>query len=169
MNFVVLLAFKLTLLWLYFGKSCKTTIFRKSKGVSQNRRKFISIGPPIMKFVSTIFIIHFLAAPFSKNKVLTFGIFNKSNIWAQVYHIWKIEVYVSTIVEITGRRSCYLSSLNIVVTSAQNSSKLGNTAFWRLFLKKMSAKCLKLFGPPTTKWRPCKVFAKLNGYHCFQW
>ena len=25
--------------------------------------------------------------------------------------------------------------------------------------------CKKFFGPPTTKWRPCKVFAKLNGNH----
>ena len=29
----------------------------------------------------------------------------------------------------------------------------------------MSAKSLKLFGPPTTKWRPCKIFAKLNRNH----
>ena len=29
----------------------------------------------------------------------------------------------------------------------------------------MSAKSLKFFGPPTTKWRPCKIFAKLNGNH----
>ena len=29
----------------------------------------------------------------------------------------------------------------------------------------MSAKSLKLFGPPTTKWQPCKVFAKLNRNH----
>ena len=29
----------------------------------------------------------------------------------------------------------------------------------------MSAKSLKLFGPPTTKWQPCKVFSKLNGNH----
>ena len=27
----------------------------------------------------------FLAAPFSKNKLLTFGIFNESNIWAKVF------------------------------------------------------------------------------------
>ena len=33
------------------------------------------------------------------------------------------------------------------------------------FLKEMSAKSLKFFGPPTTKWRPCKIFAKLNGNH----
>ena len=29
----------------------------------------------------------------------------------------------------------------------------------------MSAKSLKFFGPPTTKWQPCKIFAKLNGNH----
>ena len=31
--------------------------------------------------------------------------------------------------------------------------------------KKMSAKTLKHFGAPTTKWRPCKVFSILNGNH----
>ena len=29
----------------------------------------------------------------------------------------------------------------------------------------MSAKSLNLFGPSTTKWRPCKVFATLNENH----
>ena len=29
----------------------------------------------------------------------------------------------------------------------------------------MSAKSLKFFGPPTTKWWPCKIFAKLNRNH----
>ena len=47
----------------------------------------------------------------------------------------------------------------------KNSSKLGNTVFWRLFSKQISAKSLKFFGPPTTKWLLCKVFAKLNGNH----
>ena len=28
--------------------------------------------------------------------------------------------------------------------------------------KCLSTKCLMFFGPPTTKWRPCKFFAKLN-------
>ena len=36
---------------------------------------------------------------------------------------------------------------------------------WRLFSKKMPAKNLRFFGPPITKWRPCKVFAKLNRNH----
>ena len=31
----------------------------------------------------------------------------------------------------------------------------------------MSAKSLKTFGSPTTKWRPCKIFPKLNGNHLF--
>ena len=29
----------------------------------------------------------------------------------------------------------------------------------------MSAESLELFVPPTTKWQPSKVFAKLNGHH----
>ena len=29
----------------------------------------------------------------------------------------------------------------------------------------MSAKSFKFFGPPTTKWQPYKIFAKLNGNH----
>ena len=29
----------------------------------------------------------------------------------------------------------------------------------------MSAKSLTFFGPPITKWQPCKIFAKLNGNH----
>ena len=36
---------------------------------------------------------------------------------------------------------------------------------WRLFSKKMPAKNLRFFGPPIAKWRPCKVFAKLNRNH----
>ena len=39
------------------------------------------------------------------------------------------------------------------------------TVFWRLLSKEMSAKSLKFFGPPTTKWWPCKIFGKLNGNH----
>ena len=34
--------------------------------------------------------------------------------------------------------------------------------------KIMSAKSLKSFGPPSTKWQPRKNFAKLNGIQYFQ-
>ena len=44
MNFALLLTLKLTLLWLYFGKSCKIR-----PTFSQNTPRFISIGPPITK------------------------------------------------------------------------------------------------------------------------
>ena len=51
----------------------------------------------------------------------------------------------------------------------KSSSKLKNTIFWRLLLKEMSALkrnvCLKFFGPSATKWRPYKIFAKMNGTH----
>ena len=52
MNFALLLTFKLTLLWLYFGKSCKTTHFRKPTEVSQNTSTFISVGLFIKKITT---------------------------------------------------------------------------------------------------------------------
>ena len=47
----------------------------------------------------------------------------------------------------------------------KNSSIFDNTVFWRLLSKEMSAKSLMFFGPPTTKWRSCKIFTKLNGQY----
>ena len=44
-------------------------------------------------------------------------------------------------------------------------SKFDNTSLWKPLSKGISDKRLKFFGPPTTKWRPCKFFAKLNGNH----
>ena len=38
----------------------------------------------LKKYGKFVFI---LAAPFYKKRLLTFGIFNESNIWAKVYHI----------------------------------------------------------------------------------
>ena len=38
------------------------------------------------------FLACFLMALFSEQKLITFGIFNESNIRANVYHIWKIVV-----------------------------------------------------------------------------
>ena len=37
--------------------------------------------------------------------------------------------------------------------------------FLKAALKEMPAKSLNFFGPLTTKWRPCKMFVKLNGKH----
>ena len=67
--------------------------------------KFISTGPPLRNYGPLNIWKNscFLGTPFSKNKSLTFGIFNESNIWAKVYQILKFEVYGSTIVEIAGR------------------------------------------------------------------
>ena len=59
----------------------------------------------------------------------------------------------------------WISSRSTYQQAHKSSSKLVNTVFWRLLSKEMSAKSLKFFGPPTTKWRPCKIFAKLNGNH----
>ena len=73
MNFVLLLTFRLTLLSPYFGKSCKTTLFRKPIEVSQNASTFVLIGPPIMK-----------KRPFKNMKKLCFFwrlLFQNKNCW----------------------------------------------------------------------------------------
>ena len=69
----VCLTFKLTLLWLYFGKSCKITLFRKPTEVSENSPTFISTRPPITK-----------QPPFRNMKNLSFFwrlLFFKKNYW----------------------------------------------------------------------------------------
>ena len=60
--------------------------------------------------------------------------------------------------------SC-LDQLNSKLAKIAVNSEFGNTVFWRLLSEEISAKSLKLFDPPTTKWRPCKIFAKLNRNH----
>ena len=70
--------------------------------------------------------------------MLTFSILNESNIWAKVYRIWKI-----------------------VRKTAVNST----IQFLKPQSKEISGKSFKFFGPPTTIWRPWKIFAKLYGNH----
>ena len=101
-------------------------------------------------------------------KLLTFAILNESNIWAEVDHIekkWGI-----------GRISCWnygssklllhfieyrLDQLNSKHTYIAVNSAI--QYFEGCCQKKCLLKVLKFFVPPTIKWRPCKVFAKLNG------
>ena len=47
----------------------------------------------------------------------------------------------------------------------ENSNKFDNTIFWKSLSKEISGKSLKFFSLATTKWRPCKTFAKLNRNH----
>ena len=102
---------------------------------------FISKRPPITEYglFQKMKNLYFLATLFPKWKLRTLRISNESNIWAKVYHVWKIEEKGSTIVEITGRRSCHT--------------------------KEISVESLKFFSQPTTKWRLFKMFVKLNGNH----
>ena len=48
---------------------------------------------------------------FPKQKQLASSIFHESNILANAYHFWIFDIYRSTIVEITGRRTYYFGSL----------------------------------------------------------
>ena len=74
MNFALLLTFKLTTWYSYFGKSCKTKLFRKSTGVSQNTPKFILIGSPINK-ITVSYKYEKFVAPFWRL------LFHKTNCW----------------------------------------------------------------------------------------
>ena len=87
------------------------------------------------------FILCFLATLFSKNNLLTFGIFNESNIWAKVYHIWGIWFnYCCNY----GPSKLLLQFIEYRLDELNNKHTkiaiLSNTVFWRLFSKKMSAK-----------------------------
>ena len=47
-------------------------------------------------------------------------------------------------------------------------TKIAVNSTMQYFEGSSQKKCLLkvwIFGPPTTKWRPCKIFAKLNGNH----
>ena len=71
------------------GKVAKLHFLRKSTEVSQNTPIFILIGPPTTNNgpLKIRKISVFLVDPFSKSKLLTFWIFNESNIWPRFYHI----------------------------------------------------------------------------------
>ena len=47
----------------------------------------------------------------------------------------------------------------------KNSSKLENTFFWKLTPKQVFVENLKVFDPPTTKWRSFNFFEKVNRNH----
>ena len=47
----------------------------------------------------------------------------------------------------------------------ENSRKLDNTFFWKPTPRQVFVESFKFFGPPTTKWRSFKFFAKLIGNH----
>ena len=118
LNFDLILTFKLTLLWLYSKKSCKTTLFRKPTEISENKPTLISIEPPITKkqhFKNMKNLCFFGGSFFKKKKLLTFGIFNESNIWANIclsyLKNWGVGVNSCWI---TTCQSCYFISLYIV-------------------------------------------------------
>ena len=94
MNFALLLTFKLTFFWLYFRRSCKTTLFRKPTEVSQNTSTSYQYGHPLRNTgpLKIWKICVFFGDFFFKKILLIFAIFDGSDIWAKVYHIWKSEV-----------------------------------------------------------------------------
>ena len=75
-----------------------------------------------------------------------------------VYYCWNYEPS-KLLLHFTEYRIDQLNNKHtkIVVNSA--------IQYWRSLSKEMSAKSLEVFGPSTSTWRTCKIFAKLNGNH----
>ena len=160
--------------WHYFGyiswKVAKPHFLKKSTEVSQSTSPFISIGMPINSLLKIWKTSVFLTALFSNEKIADIWNFEWIKLldkglsylkkWGiGVNYRWNYGPSKLLLYFIEYR----LNQLNNNHT--KKTSKLGNTVFLRLFSKEISTKSLKFFGPPTTKWRPCKIFAKLNGNH----
>ena len=69
-----------------FRKKLQDHTFQK---IHRNFSKYakIQINSATHYEITALWKYENLVAPFSKSKLLTFGIFNESNIWAKVYHI----------------------------------------------------------------------------------
>ena len=162
------MTFKLTLLWVYFGKSCKTTVFRKPTEVSQNTLTFISIGHPLRNNNSLKIW-----------KTCSFGgSFFKKKKNADIWNFWWIKYLGKGLLYlknwVTGINYCWnyrpskLLLHFIEYRLDQHNSKHTKTAVnsaIQYFDGCSQKKCLLKvwrFGPPTTKWRPCKIFCEIE-------
>ena len=95
-----------------FRKIGKLYFLEASHRSLKPRQKWYPEGPPLrrndpLRIWKFCLIWRLL---FQKWKKLTFWIFHQANIATNVYHFWKFEIHGSTIVEITGRQSCYFVS-----------------------------------------------------------
>ena len=86
--------------WHYFGyilrKVAKPHFLESPQKSLKTRPHSYQYGHPLrnkdpLKLWKTCFFFRG-GLLFSKKTLLTFGIFDESNIWAKVYHIWKTEV-----------------------------------------------------------------------------
>ena len=95
--------------------------------------------------------------------MLTFWMFNESNIGTKVYHIWKRgQPNYGPSKLLLYFIDCRLDQLN------KKHTKIAVNLTMQSFEASSQKKCLLkvwIFGSPTTKWRPCTIFAKLNGNH----
>ena len=100
--------------WLYFRKSCKTTLFRKPTDVSQNMPTFISIRLPIINH---------------KNKG-TLKMWKICYFWWLFFRIkncWHLEFSIIYLIEITGR--CLMKMDNMSKTWFTNKFGLQLTVY----------------------------------------
>ena len=95
-----------------FRKIAKLYFLQASHRSLKTSQKSYPEGPPLQrncpfKIWKICLLWRFL---FQKRKKLTSWIFYQANISTNVYHFWKFDIHGSTIVETTGRQSCYIVS-----------------------------------------------------------
>ena len=105
-------------------KSYKATLFRKLRRLK--------------KWKKCVFRGYFFKA-----KLLTSWIFNESNIWAKVYHIWKLRYIINYCWNY--KPSKLLIHFTEYHLGQENSSKLDKTIFWKPLSRGMSRKSFKIF------------------------
>ena len=108
----------------------------------------------------------FLAASFSKHKLLTIGIVNESNIWAKVCYIWKTEVYCWNY----GPSKLLLQFIEYRLDQLNNKhTKIAVNSTVQYFevcsQNKSVLKTWSFLVHPPQNGGPVKVFVKLNGNH----
>ena len=96
-----------------FGKNTKLYFLEVSHRSLKTHQKSYPESPPLQRngFLKIWKFYLLWCLLFQKRKELTFWIFYQANISINAFHFWKFHIHRSTIVEITGRQSCYFVSI----------------------------------------------------------
>ena len=124
---------------LYFEKDCKISLFRSLTLVFKNMPKIIFIGTHYRKtaLLKNWKFCHFWCVLFQKEKELTFLVFSQLNISTNFCCFWKFDIQGSIIVDVKGRRNCYLISMNITYNNRQREAAVLYLLFFRRIVKEL--------------------------------
>ena len=113
---------------LSFEKNCKIILFRSLTMISENTPKIMLIGPPVMQKqpFKKLKILLFLPPFISKAKMVDIFNFPSLKCFGYCLSFWIFDIYGSTIVEITDRRTSYFGSLDTADNNLITDEGLAN-------------------------------------------